>query len=253
MMSFRKVLILTLSLIANVNAIAADSGWKFGVGTGIFALNVDGDLGLNTSVGPSLSKLDLSTSDLQEVMDSAFGIAGFMAKDKWKINYTISQLTLAGDQNAEVSNGGFSYKADMEFEISGLDLNVEYKLNPSWSTYLGVRHTTHDIEFNYSGDNQVIDTDIENDWTDLYVGLSYSKAFSKTMLWHTSVDIGAGDSEGSTTFNTGVTWLFSPSWATTLYAKHYSVEYENGSAGDEDWYLYDASEFGAGLGITYLW
>ena len=252
-MSLKKNLVLTLSLMASSHAMADDSSWVFGVGTGIFALNVDGDLGLNTAAGPSLSKLDLSTSDLQDVTDSAFGIAGFMAKDKWKINYTISQLTLGGDQNAEVTNGGFSYRADMEFKISGLDLNVEYRLNPSWSTYVGIRNTKHDVEFNYSGDNTIIDRDIENDWTDLYVGLSYTKPFSKTVVWNTKVDIGAGDSEGSTTFNTGVTWLFSPSWATTLYAKHYSVEYENGSEGDEDWYLYDSSEFGAGLGITYLW
>ena len=30
-----------------------------------------------------------------------------------------------------------------------------------------------------------------------------------------------------------------------------AIEYENGVAGDEDWYLYDANEFGGGISFLF--
>ncbi len=248
---FKKTILLTALLTTSSVAFAED--WKFGIGTGFFGLNIDGDVGLDTSSGPVTSPLDLSSSDVMEVMETAFGFTGFASKGKWKINYTVAHLELEEKGNAEIFNTGQSIRAKLNFVADTLDINVAYQYSNGFSTYAGIRNTTHEVEFDFSSPELVIDRNFEIDWTDVYIGVAYAKAFGSDKAWITKVDAGTGDSEGSFTFVTGLAWQFSPSWAATLYAKHYSVEFEQGDMGDSDWYFYDASEFGAGLGIMYNW
>jgi hypothetical protein len=74
-------------------------------------------------------------------------------------------------------------------------------------------------------------------------------AFSQKTIWSSRIDAG---SEGRVFIDTGVTWIFSENWATRLYASSKFFDYENGKQGDADWYMYDASESGVGLSISYL-
>ncbi|KGJ96031.1 hypothetical protein [Thalassotalea sp. ND16A] len=248
---FKKTILLTALLTTSSVAMAEE--WKFGIGTGFFGLNIDGDVGLNTSAGPVISPLDLSSSDVKDLMESAFGFTGFASKGQWKINYTVAHLELEQKANAEISDTGQSIRSKINFVADTLDINVAYQYSNGFSTFAGIRNTSHEIEFDFSSPEILIDRDLESDWTDFYVGVSYAKAFGSDKVWITKVDAGAGDSEGSFTFNTGLAWQFSKSWAASIYAKHYSVEFEQGDMGDSDWYFYDASEFGAGLGIMYNW
>ena len=92
---------------------------------------------------------------------------------------------------------------------------------------------------------------IDESWTDVYVGLQYTMIITSNIFWITKADIGGGGSESSTTFNTGVAWRFHEHWTTAFYGQYYSVEFENEDKADADWYLYDADEFGVGIGITF--
>ena len=242
-----------LSALLTVSSVAAADDWKFGIGTGFFALNIDGDIGLNTGAGPVLTPLDLSSSDVSDLMESAFGFTGFAQKGKWKISYTVSHLELEGSETSELENSGESIATKLNFVADGLDVNVAYHFDNGFSAYAGVRNTTHEIDFDHNGPVHVIDRTVENDWTDAYVGVAYAMAIGTDKAWVTHIDAGAGGSEGSVTINTALAWQFSPSWAASIYAKHYSVEFEEGSIGDSDWYFYDSAEFGAGLGIMYSW
>lgn len=248
---FKKLILLTALLTVSSATVAEE--WKFGIGTGFFALNIDGDIGLNTGAGPVKSPLDLNSSDVSDLMESAFGFTGYAAKGKWKINYTVSHLELEDKTNAEVASSGETISSNINFVSDGLDVNVSYQYDNGFSTYAGVRNTSHEIEFDYSGPSLVIDRNLDNDWTDFYLGLAYAKAIGTDKVWVTKIDAGAGGSEGSFTFNTALAWQFSPSWAASIYAKHYSVEFEEGDIGDSDWYFYDSAEFGAGLGVMYSW
>ena len=51
----------------------------------------------------------------------------------------------------------------------------------------------------------------------------------------------------------GAEWLYKKSWSTNLTAKYQAIEFENGSEGDSDWYLYDADESGVSIGFLYHW
>ena len=232
--------LLSVSSIALAEADSESDNWSFGIGTSFFALNVEGDVGINTQLGPSVTKLDLDFDDVNNAMDSAAGIAGFAQKGDWKINYALGKLKLEGETGPR----------RLSFSTSALDVNLEHPLSiTGLSIYGGLRYTDHELDFK----GPVINRSLDEDWVDVYVGLAYVMAIAPDITWSTRVDIGGGGSDGSATFNTGINWEFSEQWLATFYGKYYTVEYENGSKGDSDWYLYDNDEFGLGLGISYLW
>ncbi len=48
-------------------------------------------------------------------------------------------------------------------------------------------------------------------------------------------------------------WHFFKHWEATVYGKYTAFDFENGSKGDADWYLYDVDEYGAGLSVLVTW
>jgi len=232
--------LLSASSIALAEADSESDNWNFGIGTSFFALNVEGDIGINTQLGPSVTKLDLDFDDVNNAMDSAAGIAGFAKKGDWTINYALGRLKLEGETGPR----------RLSFTAGTVDINIEYPLSVAGlSIYGGLRYTDHEIDF----DGPAIKRTIDEDWIDAYVGLAYVMTIAPDVTWSTRVDVGGGESDGSATLNTGINWMFSKQWLATFYGKYYTIDYENGSKGDSDWYLYDNDEFGVGLGISYLW
>lgn len=73
-------------------AALAEDDWKFGIGTGIFALNLDGDTGFDTVLGPVDLETDLDTSEIQDLLDSAVGLGGFASKGKWLLRFSAGQM-----------------------------------------------------------------------------------------------------------------------------------------------------------------
>ncbi len=53
--------------------------------------------------------------------------------------------------------------------------------------------------------------------------------------------------------NSGINWHFAKHWQLTFYTKYFSLDLEQGSESDSDFYLYDLDGFGGGVGITVLW
>ena len=216
--------------------------WNFGVGTGLFALNVEGDLGFGTNLPPgfSVTELDWDFDDINNVLDGASGIGGFAQNGDWKINYALGQLTLAGETS----------QRELSFTTTGVDINIERSLAAKGlSVYGGVRHTEHKLDFK----GPIIQRKITEDWLDAYVGVAYVMDLGGDMSWNTRFDVGAGGSDGSATLYTGLNFMLAPNWAASFYGKYYTVDYETGNKGDVNWYNYDNDEFGLGLGISYLW
>lgn len=237
----KKALLLTATMGLSTTVLADD--WKFGIGTGFFGLNIDGDIGVRNIEVP----VDLSSSDVSDLMESAFGFAGFAKNGKWTINYGLAHLELEDKLQAEAAEAKLTFTAD------SLYVNAAYQLNGGLSTYFGVRNTTHEIKLKATSNVSSVDEKQETDWTDAYIGLAYAKQIGKATMWTTKADIGGGGSDGSATFNTGVAWQFSQNWVASLYGNYYTVDFKEGSKGDADYYMYDASEFGVGAGILFTW
>ena len=129
----------------------------------------------------------------------------------------------------------------------------------AFSVLGGVRYSMHEYFFALVVDNNppnppaAFIRNIDQDWTDVLIGLTHGTQLSEKWTWSNRVDAGFGGSEGTYFLNTSFGWQFAKSWALNLYAQDTSIEYENDNRGDPDWYLYDADEFGAGVSILYTW
>lgn len=257
----KKVLSLTLLHLLIVISFCSVSyaDWSFGIGTGLFRLNVDGEIGVHSNLaGPVKLDVDLDADDISDLMESAFGLGGYATDDTWIIKYSIGKLELEdkGSNSLPAINSTASFK--INFEVTGAEVTVGYPVyrTPSVIVSLdgGVRYTRHELSSRLTftgGVNGRQDKDIDESWTDFLIGGTVTVPFTKKWIWNTSANAGFGGSEGTYLVYTGVTWRFLERWSSTLYGKYTAVEYENGSKGDTDWYLYDVDEFGLGINILY--
>jgi len=232
--------------------------WSYGIGTGFFALNLDGDIGLNTNQGALQTSVDLDNSDIRDLMDSAFGLGGYATDGTWMIRYSFGYMALEGDGNGTLPAGLTTVNAELDFDVLGGEILVGYPVyqGSSFTVQLdgGVRYTKHEIEWDivFAGAiNAYINRDIDESWTDFLIGGTVTVPFTKEWIWNTSANAGFGGSEGTYMGYTGLTWKFYKNWSGTLYSKYTAVDFENGSKGDTDWYLYDVDEFGLGINILY--
>jgi hypothetical protein len=250
---------LAAALALAPNVVAQDK-WKHGIGTGLFALNVKGDTGFTTALGPVELEADVNFDELREVLESAFGVGGYAAKGKWTLLYSAFQLSVedsisgTGPLRNPASAGldatytGGEFAAAYRFAVTG---------KHAWSVLGGIRYLKHEYDFGVAIDNDppnppaTLTRNIDEDWTDLLVGLTHATRLGDRWTWSNRLDAGFGGSEGTYFFNTSFNWQFTKSWALSLYGQITSIDFENDNPGDPDYYLYDADEFGPGLNILY--
>ncbi|MBN4055506.1 hypothetical protein JYU12_02050 [bacterium AH-315-K03] len=255
---FTKQLALALSIFMCSYAVAgSDESWKYGVSTGIFGLNLEGDLGFNTAAGPISSEFDLGFDDILDLQESAAGLSGFVSKGKWTVQLGAAVLELSENINGTILASDTPFSVAATYERSSAFVTLVYQFakkgNHTFSALSGFRYTNHDIDFDVIVGPATVARNIEENWVDAYVGGIYTYTVTPALRWNTKVDVGSGGSEYSATVNTGLSYVITPSWVTSLYANYYTVDYESEDRGDSDWYLYEADEFGIGLGISFIW
>jgi hypothetical protein len=249
------LILLGIFIVMNFSAVAY-AEWHYGIGTGPFRLNAQGDQGLNTTIaGPVQFEVDLDPEDVSDVAESAFGFGGYATDGTSIIQFSVSNLKL----EAEETRGAESAK--LGFEKTGGEITVAYPVYRDSSFTLrlfgGVRYTKHELSADVTSGGSSQSRTIEHDWIDALVGLTLDVPLADKWNWGSRLDAGFGvggdylDSEGTYSANTGVTWRFYNHWSGTLYGKYTAVNFENDSIGDPDWYLYDVDESGVGLTVLY--
>jgi hypothetical protein len=254
----KSILVMVLVCILGFAA-TARAEWHFGLGTGLTAMRAEGDMGFNVAfggIGPVTTELSLEPSDVAEYMKTAFGFAGLASDGNWMINYGLNQIEMGADPVTNVR--GNTVASDISFKATSVELAVGYPFYRSESMvlrlYTGLRYLKHEIDTNVVVNGVTrIDRDLDNNWTDVLAGISGDVPLAKNWVWNTRMDAGFFGSEGSLYLNTGVNWRFAEHWSTGLFGQYYAIEFENGSAGDSDWYLYDVDESCLGLTIAYVW
>ena len=68
------MLVTVLATLIASSAYAGEDKWDHNIGTGLFTLNVDGDLGVGTPDGPLIVDASMSFSELQDVRERAYGL-----------------------------------------------------------------------------------------------------------------------------------------------------------------------------------
>jgi hypothetical protein len=237
----------------------AYADWSFGIGTGIFKMHAEGDQGLHIAVLdlPVELEVDLDPDDIDDLMKSAFGLGGFATDGKWMIQFSGGVLELEDDPSRTIAGVG-TVSSEFGFDVTGGELTVGYPVYHGDSVMVrvegGARYTKHELEADVSVDGtRVLSREIDNDWTDVLVGISVGVPLGEKWMWTNRFNAGFGGSEGTYLGYTGITWQFLKHWSATLYGKYTAVDFENGDKGDADWYLYDVNEYGPGLSILVTW
>ena len=248
--------VLVVALVALVAMQGVQAGeWKHGVGTGFFALNFDGDLGLDTIGGPVTADVDLDNGDVWDRMESAFGFSAFSAKGKWRIMYGAGFLELEGDGSGTIL-GPTSASLTPNLTAIKANLTVAYNFANTDRNHFGVlfgtEYTKHDWEIDLTVGMTDLKREFDHDWTDAVLGLTHALTISEKVAWTNRIQGGFGGSEGTAMFNTGINWQVAQHWTLKFFLQNTAVEFENDDEGDPEWYLYDMDEFGAGFGAAYI-
>ena len=257
MKNITKTLIILFLAIFTSHAFAQDE-WRHGIGTGIFALNLDGDQGMNTTLfGPVQVNFDLSTDEISDYVETAFGFGGFSAKGKWKILYSLQYMELGDDISGTTSVGAIPVAAKATFTATGAEVAGVYRFAQSdrnrWGVLGGLRYLKHELDSTLTIGASTFARNLEENWTDVLIGLTHSAIISDKWSWNTRVDVGFGGAEGTLNVDTGASWRFAESWAAKFFGKYTAQDFENSNKGDADWYLYDVDEFGLGATVLYLY
>jgi hypothetical protein len=254
--SFIRMGLAALLALGTTSAFAEGDEWTFGLGTGIQRLNAKGDVGFTSFRGPELGELDLSPSDVSDLMDSAFGLQGFASKDRWQFRFKYGYLDLQDKAQIDLINGALPLTADFRQEITAGRITAVYNFaetgNSQWGVLGGVNYTRHKYDVRISTGNLTRKRKIDEDWTDVLVGLTHTMPLTDTITWRTSAITGFGDTDSYWSMNTAVDWQFARSWNVGIFIDYTEVDFENGNPGDNDWYLYDADEWGPGISIMYV-
>jgi hypothetical protein len=241
---------IALILAGSAYSSTASAEWKFGIGTGISRLNVEGDISVESAFGGPIDlDIDLDPDDIDDLIDTAFGFGGYATDGTWLITYAYGSLTLKGDETV----GPIS--ADIEFETTTIEVLVGYPLlrrdKFSMNVLGGVRNLAHDLDTEFSDGVTTLKNSRDDDWTDLVLGVTADLRLNERWTWANQFDIGNGDSEGNSTIKTALNWQFGEQWSASFFAKKASIEVETGDEGDSDYYKYDNDETTVGASFLY--
>lgn len=226
------------------------SGWTFGIGTGLSSFSLDGDLGFATSEGGVIGDVDLDNSDTRDLIDSGFGLAGIAINGPWAILASVGKVRLEDSDRL----------LDAEWERTKAELVVSYRMfaagTSQFSVLGGVRNIAHDWDIKLRDPDlaDVTVPDVDEDWTDLVLGVMHTMPIADRWLWSNRLDFGLGDTEESVFAATTVQWRVAQQWSLNASLRYMKLEIGQASDIDKrDFYYYDIDEPSIGIGFMYLW
>lgn len=244
---------------------AQSAPWVFGLGTGFSAMSVEGTMGFDTpAFGPIEGEYDLSPDEIMDALETAFGFAVMATNGDWTIKAGFSKLELVGEPSGtlDAGFGGDDWMADAFFKITNAEATVGRTVYRSagggfsLTPHVGARYTKHELGAVLTimdGIPTLLGGDfVDQNWTDFLVGTSFDFHLSPKVTWSTAVNAGFGGSEGSYRAATSLGWSPWPHWVIAPNASFTKTEFENGTRGDSDWYLYDSDDVTFGLAVMYL-
>lgn len=270
MVKLPRVVLIALTIVCVVclvgtSSVQAQKKWFFGVGTGFSAMNDEGTLGLPTqNFGPLQADFELNPEDVMDYMETAFGMGGYATDGTWMIQGQFKYLKLGGDTTHSVVTPAFgsgTFAIDLAFEVTGAQFTVGYtayrskNMKFSLTPYAGVRYTKHkfsgDLVVTQGATETPFSREIDDNWVDALIGTSLGYAISPKVSAGLGLDAGFGGSNGTFSGSAALSWK-ALSWLSVSPNFTYAVvDYEGGEKGDTDWYLYDADEWTAGIGVMF--
>jgi hypothetical protein len=246
---------------ACVTQLQAQAPVHFGFGSGLMRLSSKGDQGFHTNLfGPVQTAFDLDPDDFDDLLQSAIGGGGYVTNGTWMLQFSLAQLKLGGQPAGILPSGG-QVSSDLSFDILSGEFLFGYTVyrSPgaafSLRPHIGARYVKHelasDLRIVDAGTTTDISRAIDHNWTDVLIGTSVDVRLASKLSWSTRGDAGFGGSNGSFSASSGVSWRVLRHLSFGPQVSFLSADFENGTKGDTDWYLYDANEFSWGVSVLF--
>lgn len=258
---YLQALVAVSMMIGAGTAVAQDGDWRFAIGTGFQALSFDGDVGFDTFRGPEEVDVDLSASDVNDVVESAFGFNASAAKDRWlfRVKYSFLELEDRSRLQPLTSIPGVipaSLTAKVDLEWTQAEASVVYQFAKTgefrWGLLGGVRYVKHEYDVRITDGTTRVKSKPDADWTDGIVGLTLSVPFGDNWVWSNQAVVGFGDTDSYWQFVTAIDWNFAQSWQVGAFFEYHDTDYEDHSPGNVNWYSVDGDSTGPGITIHYM-
>jgi hypothetical protein len=258
-------LLILLGFTAASNAFAGPNEWTYGIGTGLFGLNIKGSMGFKAPGGNFWPEVngELNQGKTSDLMESAFGFGGYANKGDWTILYKVGQMKLGDTASGDSPNTGASVRADISFTGKQAEVDGVYAFAKTgdnyWGALGGLRYYNQRLTWNITTSPGLVPglsgtNDVSASWVDAVVGITHKMPFKEKFVWHNQADIAGGGTKGTYHINTGVGWQFYKAWSADFYGNYIRYNYEKGTKGSSDnWYLYKAAEYGVGANVMYNW
>lgn len=249
-----KINILSASIATALLALSYTSNTyaetKYGIGTGFSRLNVEGDISLESALGGTIKlPVDLDPDEIEDLMETAIGFAGYATDGTWMTTYSYLNLELEG------SSVVGAVSAKVNFEITGAELIFGYPITKTKTfrsnVLFGARYLAHDLKSEFTSGATTLSNQRDNDWLDVVLGITADIKLTDILTWNNQLDASGGDSEGIFNFKTALNWRVADHWTVGLNAKFSQIEVKNGNPGDTGYYVYDADETSAGANFVY--
>jgi predicted porin len=248
------LLMAALFFVGNTNVAFAvggdstDGEWKFSLSPlFLWAQGIQGTSG----IGPVTAPLDITFKDALSNLEATFTVHFEMKRDRLTLFGEYQYVNLGPE--AEGPMGG---ELDIGFKDTIAELGATYWVfgtaKTDWEILGGARYTKQKLDVNVVDGPHLLD--VNNDWWVGFFGGRMSAALSEkwTFIGRADYGIGSGDSNSILNLNIMFDYRFR-NWGSAFAGyKYMSYDYDNGRTGF-DRYLYDATQQGPLLGLTFHW
>jgi predicted porin len=248
------LLIAALFFMGSVNNANAEGGdstdgeWEFRLSPlFLWAQGIQGTSG----IGPVTEPLDITFKDALSNLEATFTVHYEMKRDKLTLFGEYQYVNLGPE--AEGPMGG---QLNIGFKDTIAELGAAYWVfgtpKTDWEILGGARYTKQKLDVNIEDGPHLLD--VSNDWWVGFFGGRMSASLSEKWTFIGRVDYGLGSGETNSIWNLNVMFDYRfRQWGSAFVGyKYMSYDYDNGNT-DLSRYVYDATQQGPLLGLTFHW
>jgi predicted porin len=254
--SYRHCMLLMAALffMGNINAAYAvggdstDGEWEFRLSPlFLWAQGIQG----TTGIGPVTAPLDITFKNALSNLEATFTVHYEMKRDKLTLFGEYQYVNLGPE--AEGPMGG---ELDIGFKDTIAELGATYWVfgtpKTDWEILGGARYTKQKLDVNVEDGPHLLD--VSNDWWVGFFGGRMAAKLSENWTFIARADYGLGSGETNSIWNLNVMFDYRfRQWGSAFAGyKYMSYDYDNGHT-DISRYLYDATQQGPLLGLTFHW
>jgi hypothetical protein len=240
-----KKVTLAFACLLMLAAPAAAGEWDYNLVLYGWLAGLEGTIGVDTVAE---EPVDASFDDLAGFVD--FAMAGhFEARSVKSLFVTdIAYTGLSSERDAMVANQ--TVKVDMSIDQWIMELGGGYRATPEIDLLVVGRYYILDMGAMTSSQLGEQTGEASESWGDIYVGARWSKLLKEKWLLSLRGDIGAGGSEFAWFGDALAGYVFNEKFSAGVAYRVLSLDRE-GNLASADYFKYDVTQNGLGIGLGY--